>query len=696
MKQIKLQTKIILLSLIGSIILSTGSFFAFQNFANKYESRVLADLGNSVSDLADKIGAQFYERYGDVQAFAVNSDIRSLNNSKMVEVLNDYVRLYGIYDLIVVVDTNGQLVASNDKDPSGKTFDNRNLYSYNYSKEEWFKKVINKEFTEDKEKGFLGTYFESLKEDPILSILNKKQTTTSFSTQITNQKGEVIGVISNRVNNKWFENEIKEMSESMHSKKFGSVSILLLNKENLTISNADYTDKVEFKPIGENVSNFFNEKIEEKNKAFEDSKKGEANLVGSGEIQSPKWINSIGWKVVIFNEKEEVLKSITEAKTVFYSVASILTLLIIAGSFVIARSIGQSILSISQKLIDSSHTVNDSSSQMAEQSVQLSESATEQASALQETMSAIDEISAMVDKNAHSAEESKKASEESQSAVAMGKENVGQMIQSINELNENSSNLEAQLDKNNEKLEGIIKLIADIENKTKVINDIVFQTKLLSFNASVEAARAAEHGKGFAVVADEVRKLAEKSGESAKEISQALSSSISKVNEIINDSKKEMSYLMEESKEKVQKTISVANECQSSFDSIDQSFTYVSQLVSEIATASKEQAQGIGEVSKAVRQIEQGTQQISSVSNQSSSNAEKLRQESNQLNQVLNNLTIIVNGELSDNHLESKSFEKKPKSEVKVVRLDSRKELKKKDIDHDKPPKASSSGFGKE
>ncbi|MBC7465119.1 MAG: hypothetical protein H7256_03945 [Bdellovibrio sp.] len=48
----------------------------------------------------------------------------------------------------------------------------------------------------------------------------------------------------------------------------------------------------------------------------------------------------------------------------------------------------------------------------------------------------------------------------------------------------------------------------EIGNKTKVINDIVFQTKLLSFNASVEAARAGEHGKGFAVVAEEVGKLA--------------------------------------------------------------------------------------------------------------------------------------------------------------------------------------------
>ena len=55
----------------------------------------------------------------------------------------------------------------------------------------------------------------------------------------------------------------------------------------------------------------------------------------------------------------------------------------------------------------------------------------------------------------------------------------------------------------------VLEIIKTIEDKTKVINDIVFQTKLLSFNASVEAARAGEAGKGFAVVAskDAVRQF---------------------------------------------------------------------------------------------------------------------------------------------------------------------------------------------
>lgn len=102
------------------------------------------------------------------------------------------------------------------------------------------------------------------------------------------------------------------------------------------------------------------------------------------------------------------------------------------------------------------------------------------------------------------------------------------MIHSITEISESNDRIMSQVADGNRKISEIVQVISEIGNKTKVINDIVFQTKLLSFNASVEAARAGEHGKGFAVVAEEVGNLAQMSGNAAKEISDMLNGSVSR------------------------------------------------------------------------------------------------------------------------------------------------------------------------
>lgn len=124
---------------------------------------------------------------------------------------------------------------------------------------------------------------------------------------------------------------------------------------------------------------------------------------------------------------------------------------------------------------------------------------------------------------------------------------VGQIFEAISQSSQKAEETVDQLSQINHEVVGVkeiaLKLNEMVEALKKQINDYVtlggqivkisMQTKLLSMNASVEAAHAKEHGKGFAVLAEEMKKLSDQSAESAKEISSSNSSVLPILDEVL-------------------------------------------------------------------------------------------------------------------------------------------------------------------
>lgn len=316
-------------------------------------------------------------------------------------------------------------------------------------------------------------------------------------------------------------------------------------------------------------------------------------------------------------------------------------------AFTFSKALVNTLSSISTSLNEAGMQVSSGANQIASTSQELSQATTEQSASLEETAASIEEMNSMVQKSSENAKMTLNYAESSKVSAVTGKEVVVEMMDSIEEINKSNQNIMVAIDESNKKMEEIAQVIGEIGNKTKVINDIVFQTKLLSFNASVEAARAGEMGKGFAVVAEEVGNLAEMSGNAAKEISEMLNASITKVDDIVKTTKSKVERLVDEGKRKVEAGTVVAKKCGEVLDTIVSNVDDVNKLASEISSASEEQAKGIQEISKAASMLENVTQQNSTASEEAARAAEDLSKQAMSLNQIVAELVGTINGGVS-------------------------------------------------
>ncbi|MEA9357718.1 methyl-accepting chemotaxis protein [Bacteriovorax sp. PP10] len=316
----------------------------------------------------------------------------------------------------------------------------------------------------------------------------------------------------------------------------------------------------------------------------------------------------------------------------------------IATGFLFSRAISSTLNRIAEVLADGANEIAQTSSQVAGSSETLSSAVSQQAAAVQETSVSVEELTAMVKKSSDNCHSSALFSSESRDTVIEGKRAVEEMIRSVDEVSVGNDQIMQSVEEGNRKIAEISSVIADIAAKTKVINDIVFQTKLLSFNASVEAARAGENGKGFAVVAEEVGNLAQMSGRSAGEISAIVEESIRKVDQIVADNKANVERFVLIAKGKVQKSQDVASKCGTMFDQVVDSTSKVNVLIDEISRASTEQSKGIQEITNAMGQIDVATNENSSVTHSVAKAAKDLSDRADVLKEMSSELYQTVHG----------------------------------------------------
>ena len=230
------------------------------------------------------------------------------------------------------------------------------------------------------------------------------------------------------------------------------------------------------------------------------------------------------------------------------------------------NKLGAELNSNAKQNLENGNLLENSSIQMSKSVDNLAQKANEQAASLEETASALEQITSITKNNTQNASQMANLSKDVKQSVTLGEDLANKTASSMDEINSK---------------------VKAINEAISIIDQIAFQTNILSLNAAVEAATAGEAGKGFAVVAQEVRNLASRSAEAAREI---------------KDLVENATYKTEEGKK-------ISDEMIEGYQNLNNLISQTINIIHDVSIASNEQLKGIEQINSAISILDKATQE---------------------------------------------------------------------------------------
>ncbi|MFA6741696.1 MAG: methyl-accepting chemotaxis protein [Arcobacteraceae bacterium] len=252
------------------------------------------------------------------------------------------------------------------------------------------------------------------------------------------------------------------------------------------------------------------------------------------------------------------------------------------------KLVGNNTSEILAMVMNTGHALNENTQTLSGASNNLSASSNQQAASLEETAAALEEITSTIQTNTLATNKMSQLAQNVTTSAKNGQDLANQTANSMDEIN---------------------KEVSSINEAIEVIDQIAFQTNILSLNAAVEAATAGEAGKGFAVVAAEVRNLANRSADAAKEIK----------------------HIVELASKKAKEGKNISDNMIDGYKELNENISNTILTINEVANASKEQEKGIVQINDAINLLDQATQKNAQVADQISKMADTIATMSNSL-----------------------------------------------------------------
>lgn len=649
--KINLSTRLIIsVAIAGLIPIAALAVFGILS-ANRIAEQAKGQLYTLAESASEMMERNLFERYGDVQAFAANRIVvdwlanPTSEKSELVDTINTYVKLYGIYAASMVVDASGRVVAINSVDAKDKPVDSSFMIGKDFSKADWFVDARDGKFTNSKT--LSGTVVgEPSHNADLQKITGDDAISISYSAPIKDSNGKFLGVWKNVFDFKNVEDILFKPYKELKNQGILSTELALIDGKGIVLAHLDpdATGSEDFirdpkHILVENLSNDGYPSVEAGTSGKSgigrefDSHHKEWTVVGYANTSGALGYPDANWTIFVRVHEQDLLRHVRE---ITWGIVAFAIVFLLGAAFLTGQSISKPIVVCSKELeklakgdltgaIDLKRSdeigllatslsacianlrkmvleITHTSEALTESASILTETANSQAAGAEQTNVQAHTVAAAGEELAiNSKSMTVSAGEISQSSttVAAAVEEMSSSIQEVARNCTQESEIARKADMQARQTRDLmIKLdesARQIGKIVELINQIAEQTNLLALNATIEAASAGEAGRGFAVVANEVKELARQSAAATQDI------------------RLQVNLIQE----------NTANSMEA-IDDVAKVIEQVSQIASSIAAAVEEQSATTSEIVRSLHNVTSSTKTLSDNVKNASSGAEEV------------------------------------------------------------------------
>lgn len=340
---------IALFTVIGVLPLAIVGWMARDQSSAELQDGASQSVSELAFNASDKLDRNLFERYGDVQAFALSDPARSMDPLRLNEWMNTMMGTYTpIYTLMIVADAKGRIVATNTVDLEGKPLASLALLGKDISSEAWFKGATNGSLQPGQ------TLVEDLHEDSLATAVfgaGSKGRALSFTYPIKGANGEVIGVWTNRFNWDVTLDVLNSVIERAAANGMTTARIVVVDSAGKVVASQEDGDILKLdlsshpvvgKALGEGASGA------SEGAALDGT--GRANLLGYYHSSGFSLYPGLGWGVVATQDRSEALAAAGSLTRLILAVGFIAAIAIVAVAVVLARRLRAPVLEVVSSL----------------------------------------------------------------------------------------------------------------------------------------------------------------------------------------------------------------------------------------------------------------------------------------------------------------------------------------------------------